>query len=209
MDRYMLDTNKKSLLLQSRISRSDFSTEGLTDEKIELLLVSGLVRGDDEAYKKMFDQYYMDLCNFANHYLSSPDASRDIVQDVFVNIWSNRNQLEITHSLKAYLYQAVRNLSLNYLKKHSKEVELTPENQAKVDANMDTGQNASFEKLMARKIWEIAEDLPEKRKDVFILHRKHGLTYKEIAMVMEIKRKTVENQMARALKYIREKLSSR
>jgi RNA polymerase sigma-70 factor, ECF subfamily len=204
----MLDTNNKSLFQQSTKSRAKFSPVGLSDEEIGLLLISGLVRGDEEAYKMMFDQYYMDLCTFANHYLNSPDVSRDVVQDVFINIWSNRNQFQITHSLKAYLYQAVRNHSINYLKKHSKEVELTPQNRKKADIHRYTQHSDSFEKQMAKKIWEIAEELPEKRKAVFILHRKHGLTYKEIAKVMEIKRKTVENQMARALKYIREKISS-
>lgn len=205
----MFDANKKSSLQQNNISHYEITSEALCDEEIEMLLVSGLARGDEKAYKMLFDYYYLNLCNFANNYLRSPDASRDVVQDVFVNIWSNRSQFQINHSLKAYLYQAVRNHSLNYLKKHSKMVELSDKSRIEADYYADAEQSNSFEKIMAEKIWEISEELPEKRKAVFILHRKHGLSYKEIAKVMEIKRKTVENQMARALKFIRERLNSK
>lgn len=204
----MFDADKKTETSIGKVVSYERASEELCEEEYERLLVSGLAMGDEKAYKLVFDYYYRNLCNFANNYLGSQDASRDIVQDVFVNIWSNRKQFQITHSLKAYLYQAVRNHSLNYLKKHSKTVELTHENRIIADSYIDPEHNNSFERLMAVRIWEIAEELPEKRKAVFILHRKHGLSYKEIAKVMEIKRKTVENQMARALKYIRERLNS-
>lgn len=153
----------------------------------------------------MFFGYYAPLCRFSKGYVGTADAARDVVQEVFINIWTGRESFYIHTSVKAYLYQAVRNRSLNEVMKRKRyqsfEEEYIKEEELK--RVPETEENADE---LTRKIWQIAEEMPEKRKAVFTLYREHGLSYHEIADILGITRKTVENQMGRALKFIRERL---
>lgn len=169
-------------------------------------LVERIRKGDKQAFERFFYKYYAKLCVFSNTYVKSIDTSRDVVQDVYIKIWDNKENFEINQSLKAYLYQAVRNQSLNYLGKNSQKIRLheSLSEQRQLEAE-DAGHELNTEEL-TEKIWKLVDKLPEKRRAIFILYRKHGLSYKEIAEVMEITRKTVENQMGRSLKFIREQL---
>lgn len=177
----------------------------------EAVLVEKIQQSDKDAFKELFDQYYTPLCVYASKIIGSPDQSRDIVQDVYIKLWDNRKDLVIYKSLKAYLYQAVRNQSLNYIEKRRRQVQFEePEFSQKEIQDMhilnSAHQNHISDKDLSKRIWELVEELPEKRKSVFILYRKHGLSYSEIAEVMGITRKTVENQMGKALKYLRNQL---
>jgi len=174
-------------------------------------LVEKIQQSDKDAFKELFDQYYTPLCFYASKIIDSPDQSRDIVQDVYIKLWDNRKDLVIYKSLKAYLYQAVRNQSLNHLEKKRRQIQFEePEFSQKEIQDMHTLHSAHqhhvSEKDLSKRIWELVEELPEKRKSVFILYRKHGLSYSEIAEVMGITRKTVENQMGKALKFLRNQL---
>lgn len=169
-------------------------------------LVRRIREGDKEAFETLFYKYYAMLCVFSNTYVRSIDTSRDVVQDVYIKIWDNRENFHITQSLKAYLYQAVRNQSLNYLEKNSQKLRLQDDltrlreiESAEYETELNTEE-------LSEKIWKLVDQLPERRRTIFILYRKHGLSYKEIGEVMDISRKTVENQMGRSLKFIREQL---
>lgn len=172
---------------------------------VEQNLVTNIQEGDEEAFECLFFEYYPSLCKFSKGYVGSVEAARDVVQDVFIKIWINREKLQIHTSVKAYLFQAVRNQSLNELEKKKRyqafEEEYTRETEHLHDADI----NESSEEL-TKVIWQIVELMPEKRKAVFTLYREHGLSYKEIASILGITRKTVENQMGRALNFIRERL---
>ncbi len=179
----------------------------------EAALVEKIQQSDKDAFKKLFDLYYAPLCFYANKIINSQDQSRDIVQDVYINIWNRREDLIIYRSLKAYMYQAVRNQALNHIDKAGRQIPFDELNHSqkeilnRVNIYHEPGYaDFNSKKRLANKIWNVVEELPEKRKTVFILYRKHGLSYTEIAEVMGITRKTVENQMGRALKFLKEQL---
>lgn len=170
-------------------------------------IVKQIQRGDKAAFEKIFFEYYPDLCLFALSVVQNRKASEDVVQNVFLNIWEIRKQWDINTSLKAYLYRAVKNRAINYSKKQNnyrkkksrylKRVQTQP---IPPDTNQPHRQNT------VTRIWEIVDAMPKRRSMVFTLHRKHGLRYKEIAKVMDITPKTVENHMGYALKQIREEI---
>lgn len=172
-------------------------------------LVEKIRRGDEYAFELLFNQYYSRLCIFANTYLHSLDLSRDVVQDVFIKIWDNRENFYINQSLKAYLYQSVRNQSLNSLQKSKRklalEKKLKKQQEAQERVKDPETSNLTTEEL-TEKVWKLVDNLPERRRAIFVLYRKHGLSYREIAEVMGIARKTVENQMGKSLQFLREKL---
>ena len=163
-----------------------------------------IASGDRAAFEEAFRAHYRPLCAFANTYLKDRDRSEDLVQELFVKLWNERERLNVTGSLKAYLFSAVRNRSLNELEK---VVRMKPLNESHHDMPADV--DATEEDLMWRsgRVLAAIESLPEERRKVFKLSRNEGLKYHEIAERLGISVKTVENQMGKALMTLREELA--
>lgn len=175
---------------------------------MEQVLIDKIRKGDEEVFEEFFRTWYPKLCLFANQYVQSPDLSRDVVQEVFIRIWDNREEFEVHSSLKAYLYQAVKNQSISHLRKKKTTVDILEATEIESDRyEMDEISLFKGQSFSSR-IWREVDQLPERKRTIFTLYRKHGLSYKEIAEVMGIKRKTVENQMGRAVHFLKEKLQS-
>jgi RNA polymerase sigma-70 factor (ECF subfamily) len=163
--------------------------------------------GDEKAFEELFFKYYQNLCIFAVKIVKSPELAKDCVQEVFLKLWRNREDWEITYSLSVYLYKAVRNQALNKDEKQKNYRDYAQKYYEEGFSKERKHRELSYkESKLITKIWDIAEGMPERRRMVFELHRKDGLSYKEIAKVMDITRKTVENHMGRALQDIREQL---
>lgn len=169
-------------------------------------LIRRIQSGDHNAFEELFHLYYPQLCVFSNSYVKSLDLARDVVQDVLIKIWDNRENLQITHSLKAYLYMSVRNQSLNFIqqKKQIERLEKRLKKQLELNDFIIRDEQSTAE--LTIKVWKLVDKLPERRRTIFILYRKHGLSYSEISEVMGIARKTVENQMGKSLQFLREQL---
>lgn len=170
-------------------------------------MVERIRSGDHSAFEKLFHLFYPQLCVFSNSYVKSLDLARDVVQDVFVKIWDNRENLYINQSLKAYLYMAVRNQSLNFIqqKKQIERLEKRLKKQMELSDFIKRDEQDTAE--LTKRVWNLVDQLPERRRTIFILYRKHGLSYSEISEVMDIARKTVENQMGKSLQFLREQLN--
>jgi RNA polymerase sigma-70 factor (ECF subfamily) len=163
--------------------------------------------GDHQAFETLFKEYYLPLTRFAWRYVKSKAIAEEIVQDVFADLWDNRGDWGIDHSVRSYLYKTVKNESLNHLK-HQKVEEkydgIWMDQKEKPRINFDYELR---EEQIKEAVKEAVEDLPRRAKMTYKLHRHDGLTYHEIAEVMEISVKTVESQMTRTLKTLRERLA--
>ena len=169
-------------------------------------LIKRIRSGDHNAFEELFHLYYSQLCVFSNSYVKSLDLARDVVQDVLIKIWDNREDLQINHSLKAYLYMAVRNQSLNFIQQKKQIERLEKRLKKQLELNDFIKRDEQNTAELTLKVWKLVDKLPERRRTIFILYRKHGLSYSEISEVMGIARKTVENQMGKSLKFLREQL---
>jgi len=173
-------------------------------------IIKEICSGNEKAYEELFFEYYYSLCRFAVTITNCSELARDVVQGVFFKIWQNRKHLDIRHSLNAYLYQAVRNHALNMMDQQRARQRLSirlKEEHVQLPEHVGEYGNQSTDlKSLVSRIWELVYEMPEQRRLVFVLHRKHGLSYLEISEVMNIARKTVENHMGRALQELREKL---
>ncbi|MGD8427688.1 MAG: RNA polymerase sigma-70 factor [Balneolaceae bacterium] len=164
-------------------------------------------RGDKDAFEKLFLRFYEPLCNFAWTYVRSSHISEELVQDAFLAVWESRESLDKEKNIKTYLFQVVRNKSLNHLKhqevarEHNKHIEWL--NSAPISQIHDFDEESEFIKAARQAI----EDLPERAWQIYTMNRKDGLTYREIAEVLDISPRTVESQMSRALKQLRQSLS--
>ncbi len=171
---------------------------------MESSIVEDIKFGDAEAFEKVFQEYYKALCGHAYKLLLDGDDAEEMVQNVFVKFWNKREHVTITSSIKSYLYQAVKNESLNYLK-HKLVVRdhVTESLHTKPDEPSDTVVVSELHK----KIEDVLQAIPPERKKIFLMNRNDGLKYREIADKLNISIKTVENQMGKALKYLRTELA--
>ena len=166
-------------------------------------------RGDRDAFRTLFDAYYGRLCAFAVEYVGSIDRARDVVQDVFLTLWERRADWVLHGSLTSYLYQSVRNRSLNATRNRAtrrRAYQAHRERRPRVHGR--TGEDQAYYHQLSEAIHHAIDQLPPRRRMVFLLHRQHDLTYAEVAQTMGITRKTVENQMGRALKFLRKRMPS-
>jgi RNA polymerase sigma-70 factor (ECF subfamily) len=171
----------------------------------EQQLIQQIRAGHHNAFESLFRQYQSALHRFAWHLTHSSAAADDIIQTVFLKIWRNRGDWQPRGSISSYLYRATKNAALNYLRQLDKSDGRSPQS---IDASDPTAAvDAIYEdKETLRLIQSAVDSLPEGCRAVFILSRYENKKYAEIAEVLEISVKTVENQMGRALRILREKL---
>jgi RNA polymerase sigma-70 factor, ECF subfamily len=167
-------------------------------------LMQKISQGNEESFTEAFDRYYAGLCFYASKFVHDMDESRSLVQQVFVDLWIKRDKLDIQHSLKAYLFAAVRNYALDYLRHKVVESKYLHEVQPEsVTIERDLIEEAELNSRINSAI----EALPEKCREVFMLCRFEELHYSEIAQRLGISIKTVEMQMGIAMKKLRSKLT--
>jgi RNA polymerase sigma-70 factor, ECF subfamily len=169
--------------------------------------------GDDDTYVFLFRKYYVPLCSYARRYVGRKDVAEEIVSETFFNIWRNRTTLEIHSSVKAYLFHAVCNNSLNYLRKLKKEERI--DDFFKDNSSENFGFSPTTEELpsdslilkdMTETIDRAVSSLPPQQQIAFRLKRYEGKKNKEIAEIMELSLKTVEMHLSKALLSLRKSM---
>jgi RNA polymerase sigma-70 factor (family 1) len=154
-----------------------------------------------ENFKIVFEEYYNKLCNYANSILKNTTVSEDVVQEVFLKIWQKRQDLIGSPSIRFYLFTAVRNNSLSQIRQNKKTQIVQVENIEKEFSKLPA-ENHEDETSCLPLVRKALFLLPPKCKEVFLLSRMSNLSYKEIAGILGISAKTVENQIGKALKIL-------
>ncbi|MCK5134377.1 MAG: RNA polymerase sigma-70 factor [Bacteroidales bacterium] len=172
----------------------------------EQQLLRKIRKGDINSFEKLFHHFYPRLCSYAENLVKKEEIAEEVVQDIFYNIWKNRESLRISRSLQSYLYRSVYNNSMMYLRKTRREYfiddRVSLEHEGDSPDPVQLMQYHEVSELVSRTI----DDLPERTKEIFQLNRQEGLKYKEIADRLSISVKTVEANMGKALKALRNSL---
>ena len=165
---------------------------------------------DEKNLEHLFNLYYKPLCYYAKKYNLDNFESEEVVQQVFLKFWELRENLSIEKSVSAYLYQSVRNQSINYLKQKSviaknKEDYLTKIANAELFGAIteEDGSSALIAQELEKEIFQAIDTLPEKCREIFLLSRKHSLSTKEIAKQLNVSTNTVQKQISIALSKLR------
>lgn len=170
-------------------------------------LIARIKQGDKHAFDQVFISHFKRLKAYAHTWIKEADDAEEIVQNVFVRIWTRREQLQTNGALNAFLYRSVYNECLNHLKHQ------------KIRANFSLHVSQTLEKqtgnltheIMAaelkKNIYLAINDLPDKCRQIFELSRFNHLKYHEIAETLNLSVKTVENQMGKALRVLRLKMA--
>lgn len=167
-----------------------------------------LTKGDEGAFDLLFREFHPRLCAFAGNILRDVEAAEDCVQDVFVKLWTDRKKISLPQSPKAYLYAATRNCALNKIGKSAvrqaweeSERESTKTTGSLPAPEMDLLRGETRERLTAA-----FKALTPRSRVAMTLRWYEEMSYAEIAQAMGISEKSVENQLARGLKALREQL---
>ncbi len=169
-------------------------------------LVERIRSGDKAAYRILFNKFYRELVGTAVNILKNEDKGKDAVQEVFLQIWKNRESLEIRTSLGAYLKRGVINRSLNqikYAKSFVQEDKLIDEPSSNLSALDDLAL-----KDLESALRGALDLLPERCRLVFVMKRLEGMSHKEISEELGISPKTIENQITKAMKVLKEALQA-
>src|SRR5215207_4306978 len=156
--------------------------------------------GDQNAFRELFNFFSKKLTHFAISIVKSNDAAREIVDEVFIRIWRNKENITGIQHLKVYLYTATKNTSLNYLSSRARQNITEPFDFFSVElCDEQSPEKKLITAELLKKINGAIELLPPRCKMVFKLVREDGLSYKEVAEVLNISTKTVDAQMVIAV----------
>lgn len=165
-------------------------------------------QGDLASFNSLYREYYKKLCFHAFRIINRMDIAEEIVQDVFVKIWNKRDSLNLPDNISNYLYRAVLNESLNYVKKQKRNVYDENGFQNLEDISNNSYEYKKSQKELRKRIRQAIKHLPDKTRRVFIMSRKLEFSYQDIANKLNISVKGVEYHICSALKQLRKDLES-
>jgi RNA polymerase sigma-70 factor (ECF subfamily) len=163
--------------------------------------------GDEGAYDSVFRTWYPVLVRVATALLHDVDAAEEVAQEVMLELWRRRHLLDTDVPLRGYLLRSARNRALNHLRHLSVRRQVASDVEATYDAPTGADQPVVARELAAA-VHQAVQELPPRCREVFELSRVHGLRYAEIAEALDISVKTVEAQMGKALRIMRERLAA-
>ena len=176
--------------------------------KLEIELISKLRNDDILAFDRLFHTYSKRLYRFAFSILKNNEDSEGIVQEAFLRIWYNRKNIDSSKSFKSYLFAITHNLIIDQLRNRLKEREFRSYLEKRFETGTLTVENEVDYNILKSEVDRAVEELPEKRKQIYKLSRKEGLSHKEISEQLNISVKTVENQITLALKYLKDQVGT-
>jgi len=173
---------------------------------IDLQLLDKLKSGDEDALTLIYKKYWQPLFTSAYNILKDKQACEDIIQELFIRLWNNRHAIEITVSLKAYLYASMRYEVYRQIRAGAVRADIFDDLPERLPASAAYG-NIEYKELIAR-VNTVVDTLPEKCREVYKLSREECLSHKEIALQLNISTKTVENHLTKALRELRGSLGT-
>jgi RNA polymerase sigma-70 factor, ECF subfamily len=169
-------------------------------------LLDSLRAGHEDAFDTIFRTHYPPLVRFAESILGDRPSAEETAQDVMLELWRRRESLDVETSLQAYLFRAARNRALNSIR-HDNVMRRKESAIAALTTPAQPSDRATLEREIDTAVRHAIETLPPRCREVFRLSREAGLTYAEIAGTLDISVKTVEAQMGKALRVLRDHLA--
>ena len=177
------------------------------NELSDNVLFEKIAQSNVLAFDTLFVRYYTKLCYYSNKITRKNEISEEVVQNVFIKVWENREFFHIEKSIKSYLYRSVYNLSLNAIRNN-----IRVNNSVEIDSNCmdfksyDNADNDILLNELEFRLFETINSFPEKQKNVFILRCIDGLSYKQISAELNMSERMVEKYVSKSLVDLRKEL---
>lgn len=166
-----------------------------------------LRRSDSSAMAELFEATHDDLLRYVRALLGDRAEANDVVQEAFIRIWSARSSLDPARSLLALLYRTARNLALNHLRDERTRERLLARHEAPFQWRDPGPEALQAERELSEQLSRLVEQLPPRQREALTLSRVQGLSHEEIAAVMGVAPRTVNNHLVRALEHLRDRLN--
>lgn len=172
-------------------------------------VMRAISRGDKMAFEELFREWYVRLCLYAESIIKDRDMAEDLVQNIFCSLWEKRQGLHIRESVKSYLYRSVYNATLNALKHEKVKLAFLKflQKHSKNEESSEYWEDEKRQSTIVQEIDQAVENLPGQCREIFILSRFAGKKSYEIAESLHISVRTVETQLYRAMKRLRDDLA--
>jgi RNA polymerase sigma-70 factor, ECF subfamily len=170
-------------------------------------IIRRIRQGDAGQFELLFRSSYVSLVKYARTIIKDQDNAEEIVQDLFVRLWQDKEKIKIESSLNGYLFRSVHNRCLHFIE-HTRVVERHIEDMShRQQETQESPSDILHYKELQSRISRIMERLPERCGKIFYMSRFEGLKYAEIAKILSVSVKTIESNMGRALKEFRKELT--
>ncbi|RKD90310.1 RNA polymerase sigma factor [Mangrovibacterium diazotrophicum] len=170
-------------------------------------LVERFVSGDQMAFEILFHRYKSKLNGFVLKFAPSQLDADDVVQRVFIKLWTQREKVNPDRAFVSFIFTIARHEVVDQLRKGITRKLYFVGNEAMIDLHVTDQEEGDWRKELEDKVVALIENLPERRKQIFRMSRFEGLSYKQIAGRLEISENTVDSQIRHALNYIRKELT--
>lgn len=167
-------------------------------------LLFAMQKGDRKAFDTLFRKYFVPLCTYSRHFVGLEDA-KEVVQDVMLWIWENRETQKIEYSFSQYIFKAVYNRSINIIVQNEVKQRAHTIYSQKIHSMLQETDVCQLDEL-SRRLKDALDNLPDSYREAFIMSRFKNMSYKEIAQILEVSPKTVDYRIQQALKILRVKL---
>jgi len=158
---------------------------------------------DAQAFKQFFELLYARFYRLAFHFIRSDNLSEEIVSDVLLKIWNNRKRLPEVINLEVYFFKSIKNQACTYLQREARRARLDLQSVKSLDLEYREPENLLIAKDLAYAVEQAVSALPDKCQMIFRLVREDGMSYKDVADLLDLSIKTVENQMTIAIRKLK------
>lgn len=169
----------------------------------ENVLFQQVATGDAGAFHVVFHHYNALLLPFVIKLTGSPEAAREVIQEIFMDVWRQREKLVAINNYRAWMYSIAGNKAINYLRRQAAEGRLLNRLQSTAASSPDAPDNTLIGKEMARLVEQAIQSLPPAQRQVYRLSREQNLSIAEIAVLQGTSPNTVKNQLVTALKAVK------
>ncbi len=175
----------------------------------ELIILAKIKEGDIKAFEEIFRRYYSPLCWYAASITGTMESAEEIVEELFYVLWKNRAELQVFQSVKSYLYRSVRNEAVQYCEHQEVKERYRTSVLAgdKPGYSSDPHRQMEYKELQAL-VQHTLQTLPQRRQQIFKMHRMKGMKYAEIATSLSLSVKTVEAEMTKTLRALRNEIDN-
>ena len=170
-----------------------------------ILIIDNLRKGEHKDFEMLFKEWYVPMCRYAVSILQDDDEAKDVVQKFFCKLWDKHSEIDIRISLQSYLYRSVHNECLNIIKKRKVKADYI-EYASLSEVNQDKADKQVLINELEENIQKSIAKLSPRCKEIFLLSRVDNMTYSEISKLLDIGVGTVETQMVKALRLLRNEL---
>jgi RNA polymerase sigma-70 factor (family 1) len=165
------------------------------------ILLQKIQNGDQNGFKEFYHKQFFKLYQFAYSFLHSKEPSEEVTNDVFLALWQKRAKIDMIENINVYLYVSVKNACLNFLRRSNIPVPVSIDDLSVYHFQLIADPELLFnQKELQNQIREAVEQLPPRCRLIFKLVKEDGLSYKEVASILELSTKTIDSQLCLALK---------